>query len=159
MKRAVIIIALGLFVAVAAFCAVFYSTTAPQRQVGDSSAPELAWLKKEFSLGDAEFDRISEAHASYQPHCKEMGRRIDEQNAKLRRLISASSGMTSEIQNALAEAARLRVECQTMMLDHFYEVSRSMPPAQGRRYLDWVQDKTFLPAYGMKNYDEPDRSP
>ena len=159
MKRAVIILAVGLFLGVAAFCAVFYSSTAPQRQVRESPAPELAWLKKEFNLGEAEFARISKLHAGYEPHCKDMCRRIDEQNAKLRRLISGSSGMTPEIQNALAEAARLRTECQTMMLNHFYEVSRSMPATQGRRYLDWVQEKTFLPAYGMEKHNEPDQSP
>jgi hypothetical protein len=153
MKRAFLIIALGFFVAVAAFCAVFYSSTAPHREVGESSTPELAWLKKEFSLGSAEFERISKLHAAYQPHCREMCRRIDQQNAKLRRLVSASSAMTPEIQNVLAEAARLRADCQTMMLNHFYEVSRSMPPAQGRRYLDWVQEKTFLPAYVMSGSD------
>lgn len=149
MKRATIILAFGLLAAVVAYCAAFYSSTAAQRELRTSPAPELAWLKKEFALGDAEFDRISKLHAAYQPHCKEMCRRIDEQNAKLRGLISGSSGMTPEIQSALAEAARLRVECQTMMLKHFYEVSRSMPQAQGKRYFSWVQEKTFLPAYGM----------
>jgi hypothetical protein len=30
------------------------------------------------------------------------------------------------------------------MLQHFYEVSRTMPPEQGRRYLAWVQERTIL---------------
>jgi Spy/CpxP family protein refolding chaperone len=153
MKRAVIILALGILAAAVAYCAVFYSTTASQRQVSASSVPELAWLKQEFNLTDGDFERISKLHSAYQPHCKEMCRRIDQQNERLRGLVSASGAVTPEIQAALAESARLRVECQTMMLNHFYEVSRNMPAAQGKRYLQWVQEKTFLPAYGMSTQE------
>jgi hypothetical protein len=35
------------------------------------------------------------------------------------------------------------------MLRHFYEVSRTMPPEQGRRYLAWVQERTFMCSEGM----------
>ncbi len=31
------------------------------------------------------------------------------------------------------------------MMQHFYEVSRAMPPEQGKRYLAWVQSETLLP--------------
>jgi hypothetical protein len=31
------------------------------------------------------------------------------------------------------------------MMQHFYEVSRAMPPDQGKRYLTWVQQETLLP--------------
>lgn len=151
MKRAFLIIAVGLFLAVAAFCAVFYSNTAAHREVIASAAPELSWLKKEFNLGQAEFERISKLHAAYQPHCREMCKRIDEQNEKVRLLIAEASGMTPEIEKALAENARLRMECQTMMLKHFFEVSQQMPPEQGKRYLNWVQERTFLSNYGMTN--------
>lgn len=155
MKRAITILGFGLLAAVVAYCAVFYSSTASQRQLTTSSAPELSWLKTEFDLSDAEFDRISKLHVAYQPHCKEMCRRIDEQNATLRRLVAASGGMTPEVHSALAEAARLRLECQTAMLTHFCDVSRIMPPEQGKRYLNWVQEKTFLPAYGMSAQEAP----
>jgi hypothetical protein len=30
------------------------------------------------------------------------------------------------------------------MLEEFYQVSRSMPPDQGKRYLAWVQGQTLL---------------
>jgi hypothetical protein len=57
--------------------------------------------------------------------------------------------MTPEIEAAVAESARLRGECQRNMLKHFYEVSRTMPPEQGRRYLAWVQERTCLSGEGM----------
>jgi hypothetical protein len=30
------------------------------------------------------------------------------------------------------------------MLKHFFEVSRTMPPEQGKRYLAWVRENTCL---------------
>jgi hypothetical protein len=36
-----------------------------------------------------------------------------------------------------------------MMLRHFFQVSQTMPPEQGRRYLAWVKEKAFLPNYDM----------
>jgi hypothetical protein len=30
------------------------------------------------------------------------------------------------------------------MLQHFFEVSQTMPPEEGKRYLAWVEEKTFL---------------
>ena len=53
--------------------------------------------------------------------------------------------VTPEIKQALTEAAYLRVECQSAMMQHFYEVSRAMSPDQGKRYLTWVQQETLLP--------------
>jgi hypothetical protein len=37
------------------------------------------------------------------------------------------------------------------MLRHFFQVSQTMPPEQGQRYLSWVKAKAFLPDYGMPN--------
>jgi hypothetical protein len=37
------------------------------------------------------------------------------------------------------------------MLKHFQEVSRAMPPEQGRRYLAWVQEQTVLRGQAMEN--------
>ena len=52
--------------------------------------------------------------------------------------------MTPQIESLLNESAQLRAECQAKMLQHFYEVSRAMPPAQGKRYLAWVHQQTIL---------------
>jgi hypothetical protein len=35
------------------------------------------------------------------------------------------------------------------MLKHFLDVSRAMPPEQGRRYLSWILDQTLLPEHRM----------
>lgn len=149
MKRAAIILFLGLAGAVGAYCALYFHSTTRHREILESPAPELAWLKDEFHLGDAEFQRITDLHDGYQPHCKEMCHRIDKKNAELKALLETTNVLTAEIEQKLVESAQLRVECQKQMLQHFLEVSRQMPAEQGRRYLSWVQERTFLPRYGM----------
>ena len=148
MKKSIAILCAGLLVSVAAFCGFYYMGTASQRAVADGETPELVWLQKEFKLSDAELTRITKLHDAYQPDCKEMCRRIDEHGVKLKKLLSATNAMTPEIEAAFAESAKLRAECQRNMLQHFFEVSRSMPPAQGRRYLDWISERTFVPSHG-----------
>jgi hypothetical protein len=36
------------------------------------------------------------------------------------------------------------------MLRHFLEVSRTMPPEQGQRYLQWVEQQTCLSGQPME---------
>jgi N-glycosylase/DNA lyase len=149
MKKGIVILAVGLAVAAAAYGCVYFVCTLSARSLERSSKPELAWLKKEFNLSDAEFKRVAELHAAYLPQCAEMCRQIDAQNQRLKELLTATNQMTTEIEAAVVESSRLRGECQSNMLKHFYEVSRTMPPEQGRRYLAWVQERTFLSSEGM----------
>ena len=149
MKRAALIGFLGLALAGAAYCAFYFIGSASQRDLMRNPVPELAWLKKEFNLSDAELTRIAKLHEAYRPHCVEMCRRIDQQNAKLKRLLAATNTMTPEVEQFLAEAAQLRSECQRDMLRHFFAVSQTMPPEQGRRYLEWILERTVLAAAPM----------
>ncbi len=144
MKRPLLILIAGLALAAAGFCGVYYAGTAGSCCTNPDMAPELAWLKDEFHLSDTEFKRVSEMHDKYLEGCMERCRKIDQKNQELARLLAATNAITPEIQKALDESALLRAECQKIMLQHFYEVSRTMPPEQGKRYLAWVQSKTVL---------------
>jgi hypothetical protein len=137
-------VALGLAAAVAAFVAVYLIGTATPRALMSSGRPELAWLQHEFKLGDAEFRRISELHAQYLPQCMQRCRRLDELNSTLARAMAGATQLTPELEKLLSDRAQLRATCQAEMLKHFFEVSRTMPPEQGRRYLAWVQENTCL---------------
>ena len=148
MKSALAVTIGGVLLCAVAFCGFYYSGTASHRAMLKGQTPELAWLQKEFALSDAELARITKLHEDYQPHCKEMCRRIDEQGKKLKSLLNSTNTMTPEIEAALMESARLRAECQRDMLQHFFEVSRTMPPAQGERYLQWISERTFMPSHG-----------
>ncbi len=144
MKRPWVILLAGIAVAVLGYFAFYFVGTAQCRAIAHQQEPELAWLKKEFHLNDAEFARISQMHASYLSGCAERCRLIDEKNQHLKQLLASTNTVTPDIDQLLSEAAQLRAECHKQMLQHFYEVSRTMPPEQGRRYLAWVQERTVL---------------
>lgn len=103
----------------------------------------LAWLRREFHLSDAEMQRIRQLHNGYLPKCHENCALIAAKKKELQAALDQAQGMTPEAQQKLAEVAALRVQCQASMLGHFYEVSRAMPPEQGRRYLAEMQRLTL----------------
>jgi len=155
MKRSWLILLGGLLAGITAYAGIYLHATSAQRSLEQSSRPELAWLQQEYRLTGAQFAKVVQLHDGYRPKCAEMCRRIDEQNAKVQQLLSVTNTVTPEIKQALAEAAQLRVECQSAMMQHFYEVSSAMPPDQGTRYLVWVQQETLLP--GQMVPTRPDR--
>ena len=143
-KRTILILVLGGILSVGGYWASYRANTAQHRAVMDSEAPELMWLKTEFKLSDEEFARISRLHEGYLPGCMERCAKIAKINQKLEQLLAATNGITPEIEQAIDDAARMRAECQKTMLKHFDQVSQAMPPEQGRRYFEWVKEKTFL---------------
>ena len=149
MRRSWLIILGGLVLAGVAYACVYLNATAVQRSVEKSARPELAWLQQEFQLTDAQLARVTELHNAYAPKCEEMCRVIDAKNAQLQKLLVATNVVTPEIKQAIAEAAEIRAECETAMLDHFYKVAQTMPAEQGRRYLEWVQQDTLKPSKMM----------
>ncbi len=159
MKKGAAILVLGLFLSVAAFAGFYYLGTTRCRAMMRQPQPELAWLKQEFNLGDAEFARISRLHEAYLPKCRERCRRIEEVNGALQELLARSASVTPEIQALLTQRAKLRAECEAEMLQHFLEVSRTMPPEQGRRYLAWVQQQSSLHGQGMERRHQMEDQP
>jgi len=145
-KRPWLILLGGFLLGLVAYTGIYHHATSTQRSMEHGARPELAWLKNEYHLTDAQFALVVQSHEAYYPKCAEMCRRIDEQNAKVQQLLAATNVVTPEITAALAAAAQLRAECQSAMMQHFYEISRAMPPADGKRYLAWVQQETILPA-------------
>jgi hypothetical protein len=154
MKGALILI-LGLAAGTAAFIGFYYLGTASSREVMHEPQPELAWLKREFHLTDAEFARIAQMHEAYLPQCAKRCQRIAEQEQQLQGLLATTATITPEIQNLLLERARTRAECETEMLKHFLAVSQTMPPEQGRRYLAWVESQSSLSGKGMEEKHRP----
>ena len=158
MKTGAAILILGLLLASAGFCCFYYLGTASCRDMMREPQPELAWLKKEFKLSDAEFARISQMHAAYLPQCASRCQRIEEQNQKLQQLFSQATNVTPEIHSLLLERAKMRADCEAEMMKHFMEVSQTMPPEQGRRYLAWVEQQTFLHRQSMEERHRTDQS-
>lgn len=144
MRRTLLIIACGLLGSVLAYYCFYQTGTARPRALLRSEHPELAWLKAEFNLADAEFKRVSDLHAGYLPQCTERCRQIEELNESLAKLLHSSSEFTPDMDRLLQERSLLYSRCQAEMLKHFFEVSRTMPAEQGKRYLEWVSAHTHL---------------
>ncbi len=144
MKRAWITLFGGILVAVLAYFGFYFAGTAHSRSLEKSQEPELAWLQREFHLNQPEFARICQMHEAYLAGCAERCHRIDMKGEELKQLLASTNTVTPEIEKALTESAQLRADCQKKMLQHFYDVSRTMPPEQGQRYLAWVQGRTVL---------------
>lgn len=159
MKRTWFIVLGGLLLAAAAYACVFLAGTSAQRAVANSDKPALVWLQQEYQLNDDQFARLCELHDAYRPTCMEMCRKIDAKNAQLQKLLAATNVITPEITQAIAEAAEIRAECETAMLGHFYRVAQTMPPEQGRRYLEWVQQETLKPSKMMPGQAQSAASP
>ena len=152
MKRAWFVLLGGLALALLAYGGSYFLRSAPSRHMENAAVPELAWLQTEFHISDAEFARISKLHETYSAACAERCKQIDAKNAEIEKLLTASSTVTPEIEKKLLEAAQLRAECQKAMLEHFYEVSKAMPPEQGRRYLAWVIGCTLAPQHDTMTF-------
>jgi hypothetical protein len=77
MQRGITILGIGLAGALLAYACFYYAGTASHRALLRDQTPELAWLRREFKLGDAEFQEVARQHAAYLPQCQAMCRRID----------------------------------------------------------------------------------
>lgn len=143
MRRALVILFLGAALGLLTAVTTYWAMTARHRALLRQPQPELAWLQAEFEIAPDDFARITALHREYLPQCAELCERIASCEGRIRTLLDQSSQLTPEIEALLLEAAHTRVECQKNMLDHFFQVSRAMPPEQGRRYLAWVKEKTF----------------
>jgi nitrate/nitrite-specific signal transduction histidine kinase len=150
MKKGGLILLLGLLLGTGAFSGIYYLGTASCRHMMNEPQPELAWLKREFNLGEEEFRKVSQLHGAYLPRCAERCRQIEEQNQRLQTLLHEAQTLTPEIQTVLTNRALMRAACEAEMWRHFIEVSRTMPVEQGRRYLAWVESQTFLSSQGME---------
>jgi hypothetical protein len=147
MKRLWPVLLGGLVLALLAYGGSYWVGSAPCRSMAAGKTPELSWLQKEFNLSDNEYARISKLHAAYLAACAERCQQIDATNAELKKVLAATDNVTPDIERLLHEAARLRADCQQAMLQHFYEVSRTMPPEQGQHYLAWVFARTLGPEH------------
>jgi len=103
------------------------------------AADDLSWLRREFRLSDAEMQRIRGLHEGYLPECRDMCAKIAAKQAEVEKALDRGEAPDA----MLMELATLRAQCQVQMLRHFEEVSRAMPPEQGRRYMSEMQKLTL----------------
>jgi Spy/CpxP family protein refolding chaperone len=140
MKKRLGILVLALVAGIAAFWSMRSCKMAARNGVLLDSMSELAWVRSDLKLTDAQFAKVAELHAAYRPNCVEMCRRIAEVRGKVEELAKASRSVTPELEAALREHAETHAECQQAMLRHLYETAATLDPDQARTYLE-----TMLP--------------
>jgi hypothetical protein len=143
-----------LFAAVAAGFGAFWLCTffgtRDLRSVSSNRDAELVWLRREFHLNDAQFQRIQALQTAYAGKCDLMCQRIMNANAVLDAAISRNRQVTPEIQQAMGEVARVQQECQQSMLAHVYEVSEQMNPNSAEQYLKMMKQRIIQPGLSSK---------
>ena len=141
MNRSLVILLGALVLGVALFGGSYFAGQRACRMT--RSADDLSWLRDEYQLSDAELARIQKLHEGYLPKCAEMCDKIAAKKSELETALNGSTNVNAAAQQKLAELATLRAQCQAQMLQHFTEVSQTMPPEQGRRYLAEMQRLTL----------------
>ena len=124
--------------------------TADLRSVSSDRDAELIWLRRQFHLTEAQFLRIQALHTAYVGKCNLTCRRIMDANAVMDAAISRSRRVTPEIQQAMAEAARVQQDCQQSMLAHAYEISEQMSPGSAEQYLNMMKQRIIQPGLPSK---------
>lgn len=140
MKKPLLILIVALIAGFAAFAITRRHCSAAKGDTLLDQLPELAWLRTELALSDAQFAKVAELHASYRPVCEEMCGRIGKSHARLEAIALKSRTTGDELQQAIADYERVRGECKMKMLEHLYQTAALMSKEQAERYLE-----TMLP--------------
>ena len=143
MRRSLFILLGVLAVGVAVFAGSFYLSRQVCVMHMSNPADELDWLRQEFHLSDADMARVRQLHEGYMPKCAEMCAKIAAKKSELEAALNGATNVSPVAQQKLAELAALRAQCQAQMLQHFSDVSRTMPPEQSGRYLAEMQRLTL----------------
>lgn len=137
MKKPALILLTVLVVAAAAYFTCYHlATRESQRMLG--SADDLAWLRAEFTLDDAQARAIATLQADYEPRCMAMCDRIATSSARLKKLLHESASMTPELEAAMREASQTEADCHAATLAQAFAISARMAPAQAARYRTMI---------------------
>ena len=143
MNRSLVILFGALTLGAAIFAGAYFVSQRACLMCQTATTDNLAWLQMEFHLSDAEMSRVRKLHTDYEPQCMEMCAQVAAKKTELAAALANATNVTTEAQSKLGELHALRAQCQTQMLRHFFEVSRTMPPEPGRRYLAEMEKLTL----------------
>jgi len=144
MKKNLLLLAAMLLLAAGGYCAYYHFATSEMSSMLGKSQGEMEWLRQEFQLTDAQFEKIDALHAAYRPQCDRMCEKVAESRIRLDHLIDANRSVTPEVESAFKEYALLEEQCRQAMLGHIYDVSAAMSPESGARYVQLMKDHILL---------------
>jgi len=125
----------------AATCAVaFYFSSDPAVKAAVAKGDAMEWLRTDFQLTDAQFEKIEALHASYSSVCEEHCRAIMQATAARNELRSQAADAAS-LAAADERVQQLRQVCETAIASHVRQCAALMSPEAGQRYLALVLPK------------------
>lgn len=140
MKKFFILLGLIAVVGVASYYVCFHRAMASVVVITpDGTDAELAWLKSEFALTPAQYEKVLALHHAYRPVCAEHCSNYMATHRKLADLLKNQTQWSPEAGTLIAEQARIQSECHASMLKYAYDVAACMSPDQGRRYLEMIK--------------------
>lgn len=131
MKRGLLLVLGALAAGLLAFGLTRFLAPSAPREMTD----EIAWMRAEFNLTDAQAAAIAQLHEDYFPVCMEHCRLV----AKARRSLATAPAAGKPA--AEAELLRLETVCQDATRAHLQRVADAMPPDEGQRFLALVLPK------------------
>ena len=128
------------------------------KSTDDPREAGLRWLKSEYNLDDATFEKIRGLHESYFSKCENMCKQINAVDRPLlSRMKSVAHPATKEDSDWAKEQA-VCTECEKNAEDHLRHVAALMPADQGKRFLEDIlpavhqqrqeHDRGLAPAIG-----------
>lgn len=93
----------------------------------------LRWLREEYHLDDATFQKVAALHESYFATCDKMCREIKEASRPLLMRPRRPSGSTAGMHQ---RERQLCDQCERAAKQHLHQVAELMPPQEGQRFLE-----------------------
>lgn len=140
MKKFLILLGLVVAVGAVSYYVCYHRAMASMVVVTpDGTDAELAWLKSEFALTPAQYEKVLALHNAYRPVCGDHCARYLAAHRRFADLLKTQTAWSPEAGAVIAEQARIQGECHASMLKYAYNVAACMSPEQGRRYLEMVK--------------------
>lgn len=139
MKKFLALLALAIAVGFGSYALVYQRAMESVVVTPDGTDAELAWLKREFALTPAQYEKALTLHHAYRPICAGHCDRYLAAHRRLAELLKQQTAWSPEAAAIIAERARIQSECHASMLKYAYDIAAGMTPEQGRRYLDMIK--------------------
>jgi hypothetical protein len=96
----------------------------------------LRWLKDEYHLDNATFERISSLHRNYFMQCKKMCRQLENAERPLLWPGRRRTPQPNEVTDSLKKEQALCSDCEKAATDHLKQVAALMPQETGKLFLE-----------------------
>lgn len=127
--------------AVAAGAIAFNASSDASVRTAAAKGDAMEWLRTDFHLTDAQYERVKALHDGYSVECEDHCRAIQEAVRERKELQARAQGDAAALAAADARVQSLRAVCENAIAGHVRRCAAEMSPEAGRRYLALVLPK------------------